>query len=245
MASTRETSATYTRKALAWGVHVFTAGGLLAGFMALLAVVVHDWRAAMAWLIVALAIDGIDGTLARVAKVKEVLPRVDGRMIDFVVDFTTYAVVPAYMFFEAALVPEAWRWGLTLLILLVSALYYGREGMVSADHYFVGFPVLWNLVMFYYLFVTDFPAEAYIAITLVLAVLHFVPVKVAYPSRSSRHRVPTWIASLVLGASMVWLVAVYPERPLWPVIGAYGVAGYFAFLAIFVSWVAGRNVKGK
>ena len=36
-------------------------------------------------------LDGIDGTFARMAKVKEVLPHVDGKMIDYVIDFFTYA----------------------------------------------------------------------------------------------------------------------------------------------------------
>ncbi len=57
----------------------------------------------MAWLLVALLIDGIDGTLARVFKVKEVLPNVSGKTIDTVVDFTNYAVVPAYFFYAAAI----------------------------------------------------------------------------------------------------------------------------------------------
>ena len=49
-------------KALAWSVHIFTASGLLAGFMAILAINASDWRGAMFWLLVALVIDGIDGT---------------------------------------------------------------------------------------------------------------------------------------------------------------------------------------
>ena len=52
-------------KALAWSVHIFTATGILAVFMALLAVGAHDFRTAMFWLLAALLIDGVDGTLAR------------------------------------------------------------------------------------------------------------------------------------------------------------------------------------
>jgi phosphatidylcholine synthase len=228
---------TAVQKMLALGVHVFTSLGLVAGFMALLAVAEHDWRTAMFWLIVALAIDGVDGTFARLARVKEVLPRVDGKLIDNVIDFVTYAFIPAFMFYEAALVPGAWRWVLTVVILLVSALYYGRQGMISEDHYFVGFPVLWNLVMFYYIFVTDFGAAAYILLTLLIAVLHFVPVKVAYPSRNARFRVPTLIAFVVLMATMVLLVYSYPERPLWLEVSAYASAFYFAVLAVYNTWL--------
>lgn len=228
---------TPVQKILAWGVHVFTSLGLAAGFMALLAVAEHDWRTAMFWLLVALIIDGVDGTFARLVRVKEVLPRVDGKLIDNVIDFVTYAFIPAFMFYEAALVPGAWRWVLTVVILLVSALYYGRQGMISEDHYFVGFPVLWNLVMFYYLFVTDFSAMAYILLTLFFAALHFVPVKVAYPSRNARFRIPTLIVFVVLMATMVLLVYSYPERPLWMALSAYASAFYFAVLAVYNTWL--------
>ncbi|MDH3494480.1 MAG: CDP-alcohol phosphatidyltransferase family protein, partial [Acidobacteriota bacterium] len=87
----------------AWGVHVFTASGILAGFMAVVAITNRDWRTAMAWLLAALLIDGIDGTLARRFKVKEVLPTVNGKLIDTVVDFTNYAVVPSYFVFVTEL----------------------------------------------------------------------------------------------------------------------------------------------
>ena len=60
-------------KTLAWSVHIFTASGLLAAFMAILAINAKDWRSAMAWLFVALIIDGVDGTFARLFKTKEVL----------------------------------------------------------------------------------------------------------------------------------------------------------------------------
>ena len=85
-------------KTLAWAVHLFTASGLLAGFMALLAMHDHDVRQAMFWLILAFVIDGIDGTFARMAHVTEVLPNMDGKTIDYVVDFFNFAIVPAYIF---------------------------------------------------------------------------------------------------------------------------------------------------
>ena len=44
----------------------------------------------------ALVVDGIDGPLARRFQVAEVLPRWSGDVLDLVVDFTTYVIVPAY-----------------------------------------------------------------------------------------------------------------------------------------------------
>ena len=139
---------TFTQKTLAWAVHIFTASGLLCGFMAILAINEKDWRTTMFWLLACLVIDGIDGTFARLLKVKEVLPFMDGKMMDYVIDFATYAIIPAYFFYETELVTANWKLPLTFLILLVSALYYGKVGMVSVDNYFMGFPVLWNMVIF-------------------------------------------------------------------------------------------------
>ena len=90
----------FLQKTFAWSVHLFTASGLVAGFLALLAVQQKDWRTAMLWLIAALIIDGLDGTFARLAKVKKVIPYMDGTTMDYVIDFATYAIIPAYMFYQ-------------------------------------------------------------------------------------------------------------------------------------------------
>lgn len=222
---------------LAWSVHIFTSSGLLAGFMAILAVQAHDWRMAMFWLIIALIIDGVDGTFARLFRTKEVLPFMDGKTIDYVIDFATYAIIPAYMFYEADLVPEAWRLGLTFLILLVSALYYGKTGMVSEDNYFVGFPVMWNMVLYYYLFVTDYQASTYVILTIIFAILHFAPIKFVYPSQNDRFKIPTIINTIFFIGTLALLVFYYPTKPLGLMIMAYATAAYYAVMAVYNTWI--------
>ena len=209
------TKPTFIQKTLAWSVHIFTASGLLTGFMAILAINEKDWRSAMFWLLAALVIDGIDGTFARMFRVKEVLPFMDGKTIDYVIDFATYAIIPAYFFYEAELVTQDWRLPLTFLILMVSALYYGKEGMVSADNYFVGFPVLWNMVVFYLIFVLSCSPLMNALLVVFFAMLHFVPIKFAYPSQASRLKGVTIAATLVFLIALPLLVYYYPERPMW------------------------------
>ena len=68
-------------KILAWSVHLFTASGLLAAFMAILAIDTGDFRAAMLWLFLCQIIDGIDGTFARLFRVTEVFPMLKGRRL--------------------------------------------------------------------------------------------------------------------------------------------------------------------
>lgn len=219
-------------KFLAWFTHFFTASGLLAGFMAILAIAEKNWRSAMAWLLVALAIDGFDGTLARKFKVKEVLPNVDGKTIDYVIDFATYAIIPAYFFYQANLVQESWNLPLSFLILMVSAIYYGKEGMVSDDYYFVGFPVMWNIVVFYLVFVFSLSEIGNAAIIVIFSILHFVPIKFAYPSRATRLRFVTITVTaffLINTSLVVWF---YPNVPNWLKWAANACLAYYGILAI-------------
>src|SRR5689334_24820293 len=97
------------RRLLAWGVHIFTASGVVMGLLALAAVVNRNWRGALLWLFVAVLIDTVDGSLARVIRVKEVLPDVDGRMLDYVIDFTNDVIVPTLLVYTAGLVPPSIR----------------------------------------------------------------------------------------------------------------------------------------
>ena len=90
----------------AFGVHAFTALGAVLGFLALVAAAAHRWEDAFGWLGVALIVDGLDGPLARRIGVKDKLPRFSGEHLDLVIDYLTYVVVPAYIIYEAELVPH-------------------------------------------------------------------------------------------------------------------------------------------
>ena len=70
-----EERALSTRGILARLVHLFTASGAVAGFMAMLAVFNHEWIDAFLWMMLTVAIDAIDGELARFVNVKKVHPR--------------------------------------------------------------------------------------------------------------------------------------------------------------------------
>jgi len=224
-------------KTLAWSVHLFTASGLVAGFMAILAINEKEWRVAMLWLVACLVIDGVDGTFARLFKVKEVLPEIDGKIIDYVIDFATYAIIPAYFFHEAHLVDHEWNLLCTSVILLVSAVYYGKTGMVTDDMYFLGFPVLWNMVVFFLFFVVDFSSTWNIFFILFFAALHFAPIKFVYPSQASSFKNLTLINTIVFISSCIAILWLYPERNnLW--IACISIStGYYALMAIYNTWI--------
>src|SRR5262249_57764015 len=66
------------RRLAAWGVHLLTASSVPAGILALRATVNGAAATAFLWMAYTLAVDAIDGTLARAVRVKEVLPWGDG-----------------------------------------------------------------------------------------------------------------------------------------------------------------------
>ena len=64
--------------------------------VALLEAVREHWAGMFFWLGLALAIDAIDGPMARKLNVTRVQPNWSGETLDLVVDFVTYVFVPAY-----------------------------------------------------------------------------------------------------------------------------------------------------
>src|SRR5436305_10747781 len=130
------------RTVLAWGVHFYTALGLVAS-AGIAVLIVHGtgaaFRGAFVLMLVAVLIDATDGTLARAVRVKEVLPGFDGRRLDDLIDFLTYTFLPLLLVWRAGLVPaEAGAW---LLVPLVASAYgFCQVEVKTPDGYFLGFP---------------------------------------------------------------------------------------------------------
>ena len=195
------------RAAPAWAVHALTATSALFALLALDAVLGEDWRLALLWLLCALAVDGVDGTLARAVNVKQRTPGFDGAALDLIVDYLTYVFVPTLFIWRAGLVPEAWALPLAALIQYSALYHFARSDMKTEDNYFRGFPALWNLVAFY-LWVTGATPEAGAAVVAVLALSSFTSVTFVHP-----FRVRDYGAALP-ALAMVWAAAT--AALLWP-----------------------------
>ena len=169
-------------RAAAWLVHAFTATGAVLAFLAVMAILEERWGLALVWLLVALLVDGIDGSFARMARVKERAPRIDGDTLDLVIDYLTYVFVPTLFLWKAELVPESLVVPLAALIQLSALYHFARSDMKSTDNYFRGFPALWNLVAFYLYVSGAGPGTGAIAVV-ALAALTFAPVHFVHPFR--------------------------------------------------------------
>ena len=208
-------------------VHLFTALGAVCGLFATRAVLAGAWEEVFAWLGIALIVDGIDGTFARMVDVTKRLPRFSGERLDLVVDYVTYVFVPALALLQAGFL-QSWI-GLVLasLILLSSLFHFSDTDSKTEDHCFVGFPAIWNIVAFY-VFAFRIPVWATEALVLACVVLTFVPMRWAHPLRTPM----LWPVTLAIMA--LWCVAAvlaiwsgFPASPLVQVIllavAAYGV----------------------
>jgi phosphatidylcholine synthase len=176
-----------TRRFLAWCVHGYTALGLVAA--AGMAVCILEgkpasFRLAFVLMLVATVIDATDGALARLVRVKEVLPNFDGRRLDDLVDFQTYTSLPLLLLFSAHVLPEAQEFWL-LLPLLASAYGFCQVAAKTEDGFFLGFPSYWNVIAFY-LYVFQPAPLLTILLLVIFSLLTFVPMRYLYPTQGGR-----------------------------------------------------------
>ena len=193
--------------AVAWLVHAFTASGALLALLALMAVEERDWTMALVWLAVALFVDGIDGSLARWARVKEKAPRIDGDTLDLVIDYLTFVLVPTLFLWRAELMPAPLAPWLAGAILISSLYVFARTDMKTDGGYFRGFPALWNLVAFYLFVLQARPAVGAIVIVVLVAAT-FAPIHFVHPFRVREYG--KWLPALTI----LWGVATCAL--LWP-----------------------------
>jgi phosphatidylcholine synthase len=194
-------------RSLAWGVHFYTALGLVCA-----AGIAYElfqggpgaFRLSFALMALATVIDATDGTLARRARVKEVLPNFDGRRLDDITDFLTWTALPLVLVWRAGLMPTGFGWVL-IVPLLASAYGFCQSGVKTDDGYFLGFPSLWNIVAFY-LYVLQASPWTCVAVVLTFAVLTFVPSRYLYPSQPGLLNVVHNALALVWTLMLVYIL---------------------------------------
>ncbi len=214
----------------AWAIHAFTASGAVLAFFAWRATMAGQFRLALLWLGVALVVDGVDGTLARLAGVTERTPGIDGATLDLVVDYLTYVFVPAILIDRAGLIAAPYDTMAVAAILLSSLYTFARTDMKTQDNYFRGFPALWNAVAFYLVLLRPGPAASAIIVAVFVA-LTFAPIHFVHPMRVRAHR--PWLAGVTAMwgiGSLMLLVGDWAPRwsQLWMALSLAGAAGLLA-----------------
>jgi len=171
-----------SERCVGWLIHAFTASGACIGLLALLAIHQNNLLQAL-WLMgAAIFIDAVDGMFARRVNIKHVIPEVDGALLDNIVDFFTYTLVPCFFLLVTNLLPPSFRVLCVMAITFSSAYQFTQVDAKTTDHFFKGFPSYWNIAVFY-LFFWQMSPMTNMVILLSLALLSFVPIKYVYPSR--------------------------------------------------------------
>lgn len=229
-----------TKEMKALSVHLLTATGAVFAMLALLEAVKGDWPMMFLWLVIAFAVDGIDGPLARKYDVKTHAATFDGVLLDLIIDYLTYVFIPAFALFESGLLPGWTGWFAIIIITFASAMYFADTRMKTKDNSFSGFPGCWNMLVLV-LFATDPNYWITLALVALLAVAMFLPLKFIHPVRTERWRVvslPMALAWTFFAGWAAW-VAFHPQS--WAHWGLVVTSVYLLFAGIAQQIIPMRN----
>ena len=214
--SSEEWSPSEKERLMAWLVHLLTATGAIWALLSIIDINQQHYGRAFLWMAIAVVVDSLDGYVARVAKVKRVLPDFDGALLDNMVDYLNYVFVPAYFLYAAGLLPEQLSLVLPILILLASAYQFSQADAKTEDHYFTGFPSYWNVVVWYMVMLGSAP-WLYALLLFVLVVMVFIPIKYIYPTRTDvLPRLTMWLG-FAWALLCITIMIQYPNQPEWMV----------------------------
>ena len=236
---------TWQQKCLAYSVHLYTASGAVVGLLIAASIMAADYRAAFLWMLVAVTIDMTDGALARHFRVKEVVPDIDGRTLDDLVDYLNYTFLPVWLMWRAEWLPEPrWLW---CGMIVVSSLFGFAHGGAKEETrgFFRGFPSYWNIFAFYVdIAFRHFGSGVVLGLVVFLSLLTVLPVRFVYPNRP-----PCW-RGFFLGGALAWMVLVLymllrpPVDPLdWAVWVSFVYPVLYVILSVYLDWKIPREAS--
>jgi len=216
-----------------WSVHLLTASGAVLGFFALISIATGSFGNATLLMLTALFIDGIDGTLARAARVSVHVPEIDGRRLDDIVDYLNFVIVPAVFLWSAGSVTHP----LWLAAPIVASSYgFSRQDAKTTDDFFLGFPSYWKILAIYLWLFSIGPVAGTIWVV-VLSIAVFIPMKYIYPSKVHPISLRFWLGC----GALVWTGALV-ACVCWPeAIEPYFVAELSLIYPAWYMWLSMRR----
>jgi phosphatidylcholine synthase len=163
-----------------------------------------------------------------------VLPSIDGALLDNVVDYLTYVVVPAVLVRESGLLPAGLDIAAACGICGVSAVQFAHIEAKTEDGLFRGFPSCWNVIALYLLLLR--PSASWTVTLLAgLGVLALAPFYCVYPNRTPLLRRTTLALTAGWILTLVAIVARYPEPAPWVVALSLAYLAYYAGLSLVLT----------
>lgn len=214
----------------AYGVHILTALGAAFGLWAIILTYDGFYQEAVWVMAIAAIIDSVDGALARVTQTKEHAPKIDGALMDNIIDFITWTIAPLIWIYATMDLPV---WVL-LVCAVASAFGFSNTEAKTEDHFFRGFPSYWNIVVFY-IFLLDLPGMFASAILLMFAVVTFIPVKFIYPTRTEYLRPLTLVLGSVYTIQLIALAYFFDESPILLIYTSFVFPFYYFGLSFYLN----------
>ena len=224
---------------IAWVVHIFTGSAAFIGLWSLLKIHEQQYTQALWLMAITVVIDAIDGTFARLVHVKSVLPKLDGTLLDNIVDYLNYVITPCFfLLVKPDMLPADFALWIVFAITITSAYQFCQADAKTPDHFFKGFPCYWNITIFYmFIFNTSMQTNAWIL--MLFCVLIFVPIKYVYPSRldyltESKHlKYLMHVCSALYGISSGLLLWHYPSINSSWLLVSFGYIVMYLFVSFY------------
>ena len=217
------------KKIPAYAVHAFTALGAALGLWAVILTFQGFFQGAIWVLCAAAVVDSVDGALARAVDIDIHAPRIDGALMDNIIDFVTWTIGPLVWIYATMQIP-VW-----VLMICAFASIFGFTNVQakSDDNFFTGFPSFWNIVVLYiYLLELSVPVASIILIG--FAITTFLPIKYIYPSKTEYRQSLTLSLGAMFVIQLIFIIYLFDETPMWLLYSSFIFPVYYFSTSFYV-----------
>ena len=217
-------------KLAAYGVHGLTAVGAALGLWSVILTYDGYYQYSMWILALAVFIDSIDGTLARAFDIQNKAPKIDGALMDNIIDFVTWTIAPLFWAYATLQIP-----GWVLLICSFASIFgFSNTRAKTSDQFFLGFPSYWNIVVFY-LFLLNLPLWYSSATLLLFATATLLPVKFIYPTKTAHFKSLTMVLGALFFIKLLILLYLFDHSPRYLVYSSFIFPVYYFGLSFYLN----------
>ena len=185
-------------------IHIFTATSCIFGFFSIIYSIEKNFLYSIYMMIITILIDSIDGSLARLFKIKKTIPQIDGSLLDNIVDYFTYVITPMFFLYFYNILHITYY---LIFIIIISSLYqFTHKNAKTKDDFFLGFPCYWNIIIIYF-YVLKLSHIMSLIILILCVILIFIPIKYIYPSKITNISNDIYIKFLFLLKTVLYFIS--------------------------------------
>ena len=159
------------KKYMYYSPHVVTLVGLGFAALAAMEILQGHFSAAARYSLLVLAVDRIDGTMARRLKVKEKFPGTSGEVLDIITALVGLTFVPMLLFWRTGLFLDGTGAALVIGASIAASWKYSRkEGFLERGYSVGAPPIFFSVFLFYFLGLPPVYPTIYTAVLILLVV---------------------------------------------------------------------------